>query len=329
MLTSLSKLLRTTGPCAALATMLAGAACGSSGASTGGAGGTGTGTSTSTSTGGGTSSASTGSSSSGTGATGGAPPVCPGPGFGSAETAVPGGSVTAKLIDQNGAPIADQPVFICGIDLCSSPGKSAADGTVTISTPLMMKKPAFKFGDAVAYSELAIPLTMATTAIGTVGTAKLPAAGVALAAGADATSGGVTISIPAGAGVAFKELTYDTPEKQKFRAVELPAAQEAQVLDPVQINGMPAGFELIFGIGPAATTICPAAKVTVPNSKGWAAGTLAEFWVMTIETGQEFAPYAGWAKASDGVVSADGKTVSTADGGGFIYLDNFAVRKKP
>ena len=41
----------------------------------------------------------------------------------------------------------------------------------------------------------------------------------------------------------------------------------------------------------------------------------------------EYAPYGGWAKASDGVVSDDGKTASTVDGGGFIYLDNFAIRK--
>lgn len=246
-----------------------------------------------------------------------------------------GGTVTAKLVDQDGAPVAGQPVYICGIDICSAPGKSAADGSVSITTNLMMKKPAFKFGDAVAYSELAIPLTMATTAIGTVGTGKLPASGPVLTAGADAVSGDVTLSIPAGAAITIDDLIYDTPDKQQFRAVSIPVAQEGPVLDPVKVNGVSAAFELVYAIGPAQTTLCPAAEVTValpnakmmPNDLGWAPKTKIEFWVMTVDVGQTYAPYAGWAKASDGVVSDDGKTASTVDGGGLNYLDNFAIRK--
>ncbi|MFT3765027.1 MAG: hypothetical protein QM820_05865 [Minicystis sp.] len=320
MRTSLSKHLRYKAPLLAIAAMVAGAACGSGGSSnTGGAGGTGSSSSSTTST---------ASSSSSSGA-GGTAPTCPGPGYGGNEETKAVSSVTATLIDQNGAPVAGQPVYICGTDICSDPAMSGPDGKVTITTTLSMKKPAFKFGDAVAFSELGIPLSTTTTDVGTVGTAKLPASGVVLTADADAKSGNVTLSIPKGAAIVVNELIYDTPEKQQFRAVEMPIAQEAPVLDPVQINGMPANFELVFGIGPATTTICPAAKVTVPNSKSWAAGTKVEFWVMTLDAGQEFAPYAGWAKASDGEVSADGATVSTVDGGGFVYLDNFAIRKVP
>jgi hypothetical protein len=89
------------------------------------------------------------------------------------------------------------------------------------------------------------------------------------------------------------------------------------------------GFEIFYGVSPSQTTICPAATVSVPNTPNWAANTPVEFWVMTVDAGEEFAPYGGWAKASDGAVSADGMTVSTNAGAGFIYLDNFAVRKKP
>jgi hypothetical protein len=319
MRTSFSKPLRHSGLLAAFTALFA-AACGSSGGATGGAGGTGTGGSGTTSS---SSSSSGSSTSSGTGATGGTAPTCPGMGYSGSEINANGGSVTATIVDQNGAPVADQPVYICGTNICSDPGKTGADGKVTISTNLMMKRPAFKFGDAVAYSEFAVLLTQASTDVGTVGTAKLPATGAAMLPGMDATSGGVTISVAAGASVAVNELIYDTPEKQQLRAVELPLAQEGPALDAAQ------GFEQVFGVAPAGTLLCPAAKVTVPNTKGWAAATQVEFWVMTVDTGQEYAPYAGWAKASDGEVSADGKTVSTLDSGGFIYLDNFALRKKP
>ncbi len=260
--------------------------------------------------------------------------VCTGPGFGGGETLVPGGSVTAKIVDQAGAPVPNQPVFICGIDICSPPGMTGADGSVSIMTNLMMKKPAFKFGDQLAYSELAIPITGTTTTVGTVGTGKLPQGGPMLAAGADAQSGGVTISPPAGSTVSVNTLVYDTPAKEGFGAVSLPLAQEAKVLDPVMVSGMSASFKAMYAVTPVGTTFCPAAKVSValpsdtmqPNNFGWAANAKVEFWVMTTDAAQEYAPYGGWAKISDGTVSADGKTVTTDAQSGFKYLDNFALR---
>lgn len=95
------------------------------------------------------------------------------------------------------------------------------------------------------------------------------------------------------------------------------------------------GFGLLYGLAPAETTICPPAAVTValphattsPNDLGWMAGTAVEFWEMTTDTGQTWAPYAGWAKISDGTVSADGTSVSTKPGQGFPFLETFAIRK--
>lgn len=221
-------------------------------------------------------------------------------------------------------PVPDQPLYICGIDICSNAAKTDANGVATISTNFMMKKPAFKFGDALHYAELAVPLTMPTTALMTLGTGKFPAIGAALTPGTSAVSAGVTVEVPAGGSIGIDALTYDTPEKQQLRAVAIPVAQEGPVLDPMAL-----GFEMLYGIAPAETILCPAARVTVPNTPAWAAGTAVEFWTMTVDVGQSYAPYAGWAKASDGVVSADGATVSTSDGGGFVYLDTFGVRKKP
>ena len=309
-------------------------ACGSSGGSPTGAGGSTSSTSASASSSAGTGGGKTTSSSAGTG---GSAPVCPGIGFGGGEKSKPGGSVTATIVDQSGAAVPNQPVFICGIDICSPPGKTDANGKVQISTAIMMKKPAFKFGDAVTYAELAIPVSMATTDFMTVGTGKLPATGPALTAGADATSGGITVSIANGGAVGINTLIYDTPEKQQLRAVNIPLTHVAAVLAPITFADGGAGFSLLYGVSPAETTLCPAAKVKValpsdkmmPNNLGWAPKAKVEFWIMTIDAGQVYAPYGGWAKASDGAVSDDGASVVTADGAGFTYLQTFGVRLKP
>jgi hypothetical protein len=259
--------------------------------------------------------------------------------YGGGETAVTGSKqVTAKIVDETGAPIAaGQPVYICGIDICSNPAMSQAGGAVTISTTLSMKKPAFKVGDTINYAEIAIPLTTPTmdfTMGGTavINTAKLSGKpGATLTPGAAAVSGDVTVSIPNGATVGIDPLVYSTPDQQKLRAVSIPLTNEG----PWLASASATGFSLLYGLAPSETPVCPPAKVTValphvqmtPNDLGWTAGEMVEFWIMTTDTGQTYAPYAGWAKMSDGVVSADASSVSTVDGGGFIYLESFAIRK--
>ncbi len=61
----------------------------------------------------------------------------------------------------------------------------------------------------------------------------------------------------------------------------------------------------------------------------WPAGTAVEFYIHSVSVDQEWAPYAGWAKVSDGAVSADGKTIATADGQGLPVLEVFGIQKKP
>jgi hypothetical protein len=245
-------------------------------------------------------------------------------------------TVTAKIVDETGTPVAaGQPVYLCGINICSPPTTTGAGGTVSITSNLAENKPALKVGDTINYAEIAIPLTMNTvdfTAGGTkvISTAKLSGKpGAVLTPGTDAISGDVTLSIPAGDSVGLDLITYPTPDVQMFRAVSIPLANEG----PWLAASGKTDFALLYGVTPAETLFCPAVKVTValphtttlPNDLGWAPGTAVEFWAMTVDTGQTYAPYAGWAKQSGGTVSADGKNVVSTDG--FIYLDNFAIRK--
>ena len=248
-------------------------------------------------------------------------------------------SVTAKIADETGAPMAaGQPVFLCGTNLCSPAGNTGANGSVSISWTSTgqstLDKPALKVGDAITYAEIAIPLTSPTmdlTAGGTkvIDTAKLAdSPGVALTPGTSATSGDVTLAIPANDSVGIDMLVYQTPDQQLFHAVSIPLANEG----PWLAASGKTDFMLLYGVTPAETLLCPAVQVTValphatmtPNDFGWAPGAAVEFWMMTIDTGQTYAPYAGWAKQSGGTVSADGKSVTTTDG--FIFLQTFAIR---
>ncbi len=296
----------------------------------------------------GSSSGATTSSGSGGGAGGSSPSSsssgmpCPaGTTYGGGETAVPEASVTAKIVDETGAPMAaGQPVYLCGINICPSTNKTDATGGVLISYSASgtgePKKPALKVGDAITYAEIAIPVQGGTTDLtsgGTkvINTAKLAGKpGAALTPGTSAVSGDVTLTLAAGAYVDINPLVYTTTDSQMFRAVNIPIANESPWLASSGKND----FALLYGVGPAETPICPGAKVTValphanmtPNDLNWAPNAAVEFWIMTVDVEQKYAPYAGWAKMSDGTVSNDGTSISTTDGQGFIYLQTFAVR---
>jgi hypothetical protein len=265
--------------------------------------------------------------------------------FGGGETSLTGLSATAAIVDEMGAPVAGQLIMLCGINLCEAPKVTGVDGKVTISTTLPLKRPAFRYGDGVKYAFLLAPLDGASTDFTTGGhvlaTGKLSdKPGATLTAGASATSGAVTVTVAAGGTIGINGLVYDTPESQKLRAVALPLSNLGPVVASAKTpSGTPVTFSLVYGVSPIDTIFCPAAKVTValphatasPNDLGWAPGTAVELWVAGADVGQADAPYAGWAKMSDGVVSADGATVSTKDGAqqGFVTLQTFAIRKVP
>lgn len=297
-------------PLLSLAVLL-GVAC-SSGNNTTGSGGSTTGT-------GGTSSTSTNPTT--TSSTGTGPDCPPGQGYMGSNLMLTGLSASATIVDLNAMPVANLVTFLCGTDICSNPATTNAQGTVSLSWNMKMVQPVFKFGDALTFPEIGIPVTTATTTFPTLTTAPLPAAGAAFTPGGDAVSGGVTISLPANGVATVDPLIYDTPDKQKFRAVEIPADKGKPVIDA---SGL--GFEMLIGVSPANTTFCPVANLTLPNTPSWPAGTAVEIYGQSLDVGQEWAPYGGWAKIADGAVSADGKSVTST--GGIPVLLTLGVRKK-
>lgn len=312
------------------------AACSSGSGSPTGTGGTPgqtTGTEAGTTT---TGSAGTGgaSTSSGAAGTGGGDIACKGSDYSDPNAPkLKVGTVSVKIVDLLGNPAPDKfSVQVCGVNLCSYAEPKSNGQFVVLGLAFPLQQPLFKFGDARAFAKLAIPITaasldaMGNEAFGTLITAALPVDGAVMASGKTASSGDVTLTLPSGGVIVIDDIVYSDPIDQQLRAVTIPVDKATEVL-----AAAPAGIEQLYGVGPLETVFCPAATVTVPNANvvKWPAGTDVEFWILGLDgASQEWAPYGGWQKVSDGKVSADGKTISTG-AAGLPLLSTFGIRKKP
>jgi hypothetical protein len=294
---------------------LVAAACGGGGTGgTGGAGGSAGGA--------GGSAGGAGGLAGGAGGSGGfaGPPVCEGPGYGGNPDPVGVGTVTATLLDPDGAALDGVDVYVCGTDICTPPATSAAGGVVGLMVNSAVAKPAFKYGDGLTqYARFVQPIASGDTALGDTYAIALPAEGVALVPGQSATSGDVTLTLAANAEIEF-DLVVDDPSEELFRAATID--QDKAV--PVAIDGT-LGLVQVYGVGPVETHICPAPGVTVPNDSGLAPGSAVEFYVHGVGVAQDFAPYGGWALVAAGTVSADGATISTNPGEGLPVLSAFGI----
>ncbi|MCC6214999.1 MAG: hypothetical protein IT376_09030 [Polyangiaceae bacterium] len=256
----------------------------------------------------------------------GSAPECPGPGYGEPQTPRRVGLVTATVVEVGGAPIVDQLVLVCGLASCFN-GTTGGDGAVGVRANENMLKPAFKFGDGLTHALLARPLPAGAEdyALGTVTTAPLPpyAAGQPLVAGATVSSGGVTLGLAADADVDLDKLTYAQADRRGFRAVSIPVEHVPGALEATP------PLALVWGLAPVETHLCPPAKLTVPNDAGWAPGASVEVLVHGAAIEEAWAPYGGWGKVSDAVVSADGARVETVEGGGLPLLSAIGLRLAP
>lgn len=258
--------------------------------------------------------------------------VCEGPGFGGGEVEAPMTSVQATILDLDNVAVAGVQTLLCGLDICLDPKETNANGQVTITAPMpMMGEPPFtmvaaalKYGDGLLYGRFGIPLTEPVTVFPTVLTPKLPplAEGQTLAAGTTVTSGDVTLTIPTETNVEIDYLVYDEAGKEGFRTTTIPDPAAVIAIDPALM------LEIAYAVAPVETLFCPAVMVTVPNTPAWPNDADVEFFVHGVDVAQHWAPYSGWAKMSDGKVSADGLTVSTSPEGGMSVLSVFGIRLK-
>jgi len=238
------------------------------------------------------------------------------------------GKVTIAVHDTDGAPVVDAPVTVCGVDVCSNLEHTDTDGVAVVNLRSAVTKPALKFGDGLAYAELAILLDHAEAGADfpDLTLPALPGDGAPISACATARSNGAELTLAPNATFTLDTLPpYATPDSRAFRAAELPPEQFPAGIE----HG--AELELIFTLAPLGAVICPPAELRLPNTAGWEPGTRVEFLVQGFGVGvehgdQPFAPYGEWQSVATGVVDASGETLRTTSGG-LPIISNVGVRR--
>ena len=251
-------------------------------------------------------------------------PDCMGTGAANADKKVATGTISVTVQDDKGKALPDSEIDVqlCGSDLCLF-GKSTDGKYLITHGGKNLVDPALKVGSQSGITYLFWGGSLPSGPdydYGVVTAVKLGAPGGKLEQGATVTSNGVSVTFAADARVE-QELV---PPDDEFAAVVFkPSAGKFPQLDATTQT-----FDLVVGMGPADVDVCPPAKLTFPNSEGWAPKTAVELWVNGVKTYDNWAPYGTWAKAADGVVSDDGKTVSTLDGKGISTLAAYGIVKK-
>lgn len=238
------------------------------------------------------------------------------------------GPVRARIVDLDGEPpVADIQTQVCGVNVGTNIcifGSVEDDGAVRVPTDNDIPRPAFKYGDGLAYGKLALllPEPADDVNLGTLVLPKLPAVGAPVVAGGRAESSGVTLVLEPRTEIALDPLFYRTPDEQAFRAAELPVDRIPAGVD----HGR--GLEQLFLLAPLDMSFCPAAKLELPNTQDWAPGTEVELLLQGFDIDEQpYAPYGDWAVIGEGVVDASGEHIVTTSGG-ISLLSNVGVRRK-
>jgi hypothetical protein len=106
----------------------------------------------------------------------------------------------------------------------------------------------------------------------------LPQTGTPFTSTGDMKSGNITLTFAQATTVKFDPSEPNDPELQKFRAVEVPLANAPPYFDSAL------KIEVLYGLGPVNAALTPAAKLTVPNTKMWAANAVVEFFLNGMDT---------------------------------------------
>jgi hypothetical protein len=249
-----------------------------------------------------------------------APQTCPdGPSATSDTEEVTVGRVEALIVDEQGEPTGAGLAQVCAKNVCYDVQITAAGQLLRdVSGP--MDAPACKIGDGKAWGKLAFPFGEGDTDLGTLIAVALPdfAEGAPLVAGESATSAGVTLKLDASAMVEIDTLSYEEASEWGFRAA---------MISGDALTQLGQDFRVAYALAPLETAICPSPALSIDNDAGLAAGTELELFSLGLDVLEEWAPYAGWEKMGDGVVSPDGASLEFPDG--LPVLTAIGIREKP
>jgi hypothetical protein len=254
----------------------------------------------------------------------GAPAECHGPGYASDPAAIPFSGLTASVVDVSGKGVTPGTIAqACGINICLN-GETASGGRVIITEKNSLTKPAFKYGGGQNYARFALPLSPEPgqqLELGDQTTIAFdaPEKGAALQAGKTATSRTVSVTLATNAVVTVDPFDFETDDLKKFRAAVIPEESWPDAVDGTL------DFDMVVALTPSDAVICPAAKLSLENTEHLPAGKV-EIYVHGVDITEEWAPYGGWAKVSDGHVTDDLATIETDPEGGLPVLSVIGIR---
>jgi hypothetical protein len=225
-------------------------------------------------------------------------------------------SVKVRVVDDAGKPVADLVTTACG-DGCTF-GKTDANGVAVMDAHLYMRKAGLMLHGKSKYATYVVTVRgEGDIDAGTLALPLLPADGAALPASKSqgtATYGDVTFAFAAGAALDVDTLELPDADQQKFRALAVDPALKIAAL---------------WALAPFDTKIDPGASVTLANRANLPAGSAVEIFIQGTDIGDKYGPYAGFSKAAEGHVSADGKTITTDPGQLVGEITWIGVRAKP
>jgi len=231
-------------------------------------------------------------------------------------------TLDAQVVELDGRPIEGVVLMACSPARCVH-NDSDVNGKVHLEQCAWLPQPSFRVVGFDRFVQFAVPMRNPTTefSFSNVPLVHLPEKGVPIEMGKaqKLTQNGATLELLAGE----KNIVVDEfGPYADFRAVELPADRLIPGLDAGY------GFGVVYELGPQNTELSPPAKLTLPNRRGWAAGTVVELYLQNYDTGKGAPVDIGeWYLASGGKVTDDGVSIVTDTG--IPRLSLVGVRKKP
>jgi hypothetical protein len=233
------------------------------------------------------------------------------------------GTVSGTVLDLTGAPAVNVLADVCGTNICIA---SSTDGDGDFTAMGMQQEVVdarLVYGDGLTHAKMAgrVP-SFPDADVGTIHTPRLPPfdEGAPIVAGEDATQNGVTLHVPAGAQIDHDILLYGEEERGLRVTLFAPSDGTFPAI-PASLN-----LELVIGLAPLHSLICPGVGMTFPNQPGWDPGAAVEVLYNNVEIYPSYAPYGGWEVVAKATVSDDGATISTNDGESIAELGTFGAR---
>ncbi len=229
------------------------------------------------------------------------------------------GSVTATLVDERAAPVADVPITVCG-DGCVY-GRTDPNGRATIAIDAYLRRPSLMVHGRSRVASWWLALDRAGDVdLGTLVAPRMPSKVPLPVAGEGGavTSGEVTLEIAHDASIALDVIELQTPEEQGFSAARVPLESA-----PPWARG-DAKLLALYALTPFATVISPGAKVRIENRLGLAPDTPVELWIH----GGDDRKTPMFAKAGGARVTSDGAAIVTDDAAPLPQIGWIGVRAR-